>query len=82
MEEQAKGLAEMVGNETDRQLKELYDSLSAEDKERAEYHASNEVELKCIKFILNSYGIPASQNGVELSLSERVRLALKLRMTA
>ena len=78
MEEQAIGLAEMVGNDTDRQLKEMFDSFSEEEKQTIEHHANNEAELGFIKCILDARGIPTIQNGVELSPSDRVRLALKM----
>ena len=78
MEEQAMGLAEMVSNDTDRQLKEMFDSFSEEERKIIEHHANNESELAIIKAILDANGVPSTRYGVELSPSDRVRLALKM----
>lgn len=82
MEEQAIGLAEMVGNDTDRQLKEMFDSFNEEEKKFIEHHANNEAELAFIKAILDANNVPTTRYGAELSPSERVKLALKMRNIA
>ena len=80
MEEQAKGLAEMVNNET--QLKELYDSLEEEDKKDAEELEYLREQQRKINLLLDSLGIPRRGENSIMSISERVETALKQRSVA
>ncbi len=81
MEEQAEGLAEMVGS-VDSQLKELFDDLAAEDKKNADELELLRIEHKTVNQLLNTYNIPVSINGKTLTLVERLSLALKNKQAA
>lgn len=76
MEEQAEGLSEMVGN-VDSQLKELFDELAADDKKNSDELETLRLEHKAINSLLNSHNIPVSKNGKELTVLERINIALK-----
>lgn len=72
MEEQATGLAEMVGNDT--QLKELYDSLEQEDKSKEEEFKKLVDEMNQINSYLDSFGIPREKDNKKLSTLERLSI--------
>ena len=61
----------------DSQLKELFDSLAAEDKKNADELQLLRLEHKTMNQMLNDYGIPIAKNGKTLTLVERLSLALK-----
>lgn len=79
-ERQAEGLEDIVGN--DSQLKELYDSLECEDRKNQEEFELLKKQQNQVNSLLDSYGIPRTKNGLELTLFERIESALKQRMTA
>lgn len=61
----------------DSQLKELFDSLAAEDKNNADELQLLRLEHKAMNQILNKYGIPITKDGKTLTLTERLSLALQ-----
>lgn len=61
----------------DSQLKELFDSLAAEDKKNADELQLLRLEHKTMNQMLNDYGIPIAKNGKTLTLVERLSLALQ-----
>lgn len=77
MEEQAKGLREMLGiNNTDTQLKELYDSLDAEDKKKKDEFELLKREVTQIHSYLDTFGVPRKNGNKLLSTLERISIAL------
>lgn len=77
MEEQAEGLAEMVG--VDSQLKELFDDLAEEDKRNADELEYLRDQQRKINLLLDQLGIPRRTADSMMSISERVEVALKRR---
>ena len=63
----------------DGQLKELFDSLAAEDKKNADELQLLRLEHKTMNQMLNDYGIPITKNGKTLTLVERLSLALQVK---
>lgn len=61
----------------DSQLKELFDSLAAEDKKNADELQLLRLEHKTMNQMLNDYDIPITKNGKTLTLVERLSLALQ-----
>ena len=76
MEEQAKGLEEIFGD-NDTQLKELYDSLEEEDKKDAEELEYLREQQRKINLLLDNLGIPRRSADSMMSIFERVEVALK-----
>ena len=81
MEEQAKGLEEIFGD-NDTQLKELYDSLEEEDKKDAEELEYLREQQRKINLLLDNLGIPRRSADSMMSIFERVEAALKQRSVA
>lgn len=61
----------------DSQLKELFDSLAAEDKKNADELQLLRLEHKAMNQMFNDYGIPITKDGKTLTLVERLSLALQ-----
>jgi hypothetical protein len=75
MEEQAEGMAEIFG--TDTQLKELYDSLEQEDKAKNEEYERLKDEMSKINLYLDTFGIPRKIGNKHLSILERLSIAME-----
>lgn len=78
MEEQLKGLKEMVQGglsreEEESQMKELYDALEQEDSKKAEEFNKLKKEFSQINKLLDMYGIKKCD-----SILERIKIALRL----
>lgn len=77
MEEQAEGLREMLGiNDNDARLKELYDSLDAEDRKKKDEYELLKKEVTQIHSYLDTFGIPRKNGNKLLSTLERISIAL------
>lgn len=80
MEEQLEGLAEMISyskEEEETMLKELYDDIAKQDAERAYEYDELKNEISQIHSLLDSYGVPKTDNKIKLSAIERLEIALK-----
>ena len=78
MEEQLKGLKEMVQGglsreEEEVQMKELYDALEKEDNEKSKEYIKLKKEFSQINELLDMYGIKKCD-----SILERIKIALRL----
>ena len=76
-ERQAEGFEEIIGS-VDVQLKEVYDEIERENKKNADELELLRVEHKALQALLNSYGIPTKSKGRNLTLLERMDIALKM----
>ena len=75
--QQALELAEAMG--TEQQLKELYDDLEREDKQKEAELTSLREENQMMNILMDSYGIPRRKDNKQLSLLERLDIALRLK---
>lgn len=85
MEEQAEGLRELLGyskEEEQKMLGEVYAAIEKEDYDKAYELEQLREEVKNINLLLDSYGIPRTDNKIKLSAIERLELAMKMRMYA
>lgn len=69
-------------DETDAQLKELYDEIDEQDRQEREELARLREERNLIGRLLDRYGIPERNGGSLMSVLERVDLALRKRICA
>lgn len=76
MEEQAKELRELFKSD-DEQLKEVYDEIERENKKDADDLQLLRLEHKAILYLLNLYDIPTKKNGNDLTVVERLHIALQ-----
>ena len=60
--------------DTDKQLKELYDSLEQEDKAQREEYERLKAELNQINLYLDTFGIPRKRGNKHLSVLERLSI--------
>lgn len=79
---QAEELKELMGFDTDSQLKEVYDELDQEQKDKENELINLRNQSVQISNLLDSYRIPKTRIGRDLSIIERIELALKLRVYA
>ena len=75
MEAQAEGMSEIFG--TDAQLKELYDSMEQEDKEKKEEYERLKTEMNQINLYLDTFGIPRKKGNKHLSVLERLSIHME-----
>lgn len=75
--QQARELAEMMG--TDKYLKEVYDDIERENKLKEEELISLRDQNQMINILMDSYGIPRRKDNKQLSLLERLDIALRLK---
>ena len=73
--QQTRELAELMG--TDKQLKELYDDLEREDKQKEEELTSLRDQNQMMSILMDSYGIPRRKDNKTLSLLERLDIVLR-----
>lgn len=64
------------------QLKEIYDELDKEEQAKKEEYEQLKSEFAMTNKLLDSYGIPRTDNKIKLSLIERVEIAMKQRLFA
>ena len=68
--------------EEQRQLKEVYDDIEREQREKDMELESLRSEQRHISTLLDTYGVPRKANGKYLSILERLDIALKARGVA
>lgn len=73
---QAEELKELMKDENQTQLKELYDSLDEEDKAKEREYEQLKAEMKQIQLYLDTYGIPRKNGSRLLSVLERLSVAM------
>ena len=80
---QAEELKELMGfSDTDSQLKEVYDELDQEQKDKENELINLRNQSVQISNLLDSYRIPQTRAGKPLSIIERIELVLKLKVYA